>query len=64
MKSGIMQPNAITYFIRIELAKESDLEFLKSGVETNDIYPNMKRHDLENSEEYKKIMADINASSD
>lgn len=47
IKSDVMLPKAITYMIRLELAKENDSEFNKSGVDSADIFPNMMRHNLQ-----------------
>lgn len=47
IKSDVMLPKAITYMIRLELAKENDAEFNKTGVDSSDIYPNMMRHNLQ-----------------
>lgn len=37
IKQGIIMPKAVSYMIRLELARESDVHFLKKGVETGDI---------------------------
>jgi len=46
IKSDILQPKAIPYMIRLELAKENDTYYNQSGVDTADILPNIKRHNL------------------
>lgn len=47
IKSDVMLPKAVSYMIRLELAKENDAEFNKTGVESSDIFPNMTRHNLQ-----------------
>jgi len=64
IKSDILQPKAIPYMIRLELAKENDMYFNQSGVESADIMPNVKRHNLWESEDYKSAMAEMKAKSD
>jgi len=56
IKSDVMLPKAITYMIRLELAKENDSEFNKTGVDGSDILPNMTRHNFQETEEYKNLM--------
>lgn len=64
IKSDVMLPKAITYMIRLELAKENDTEFNKTGVDGSDIFPNMTRHNLQETEEYKTLMEEMKKKSD
>ena len=50
--------------IRLELAKENDTYFNKTGVEGSDIMPNITRHNLLESEEYKAVMEEMKKKSD
>lgn len=64
IKSDILQPKAIPYMIRLELAKENDTYYNQSGVDTADILPNIKRHNLWENEDYKNAMAEMKKKSD
>lgn len=59
-----MAPQMINAVIKVEKLKADDHFFNETGIEEEDVEPNIKRMALENDEEFKAIIEEFKKKSD
>jgi hypothetical protein len=56
-------PEMINAIIKVEKLRADDIFFNETGIEEEDVEPSIKAHGLENSEEYKSVIASFTEKS-
>jgi len=56
-------PEMINAIIKVEKLRADDIFFNETGIEEEDVEPSIKAHCLENSEEYKSVIASFTEKS-
>merc|ERR1719362_2481631 len=64
VKSHKDNPSVINSRVRAEELRQSDLLFIKLGIEESDVEPSIEKLNLTEDDEYKQIMTESKEKSD